>query len=194
MTAIAAITTGKFTVIVADTMYSYESITRYGSKLIQGENLVYGGAGEIGPIWRAIKSDKTWLKIPDIDQAYMRTLSLHKNIISDKQLDAAIHGADACVEELMIASKDRILVVDNYGADLPAVPLDEGRAYVEVSGDGRSFILGYIEGFLAAMTPTDRRKLWRSYNSVQKLLVDAQTNCAKNVPSIGGRLDTIILK
>ncbi len=194
MTAVAAITTGKFTVIVSDTMFGYETIVRYGPKLLQGENLVYGGAGEVGPLWRNIRADKSWMNMKTVESAYLRTLTFHKNIITDKQLDAAIHGADACVEELLIASKEKIMVVDNYGAELPAQPLDEGRAFIEVCGVGRSYILGYIHGSIAPLEPAERRKIWRSASAIQKLLVAAQEECAKHVPGVGGKLDIIILR
>lgn len=194
MTAIAAITTGKFTVVCSDTMYGYENETRYASKLIQGEHFVYGGAGESGPLWRNIRSDKSWLKMSDMEAAYLRTLSFHKNIITDKQLDAAIHGSDACVEELLIASKEKILFVDSYGTEIPAMSIDEGRAHFDVAGCGRTYILGHILGFIASLEPEERKKLWRSHQAVQRLLEGAQESCAKHVPGVGGKLETIVLK
>lgn len=194
MTAIAAITTGKFTVIASDTMYSAQDTNHYATKLIKGEHLVFGGAGESGPLWRNIRADKTWLKMSDIDAVYLRTLSFHKNIITDKQFDAAIHDSSASVEDLIVVSKEKILVIDSYGAEIPGMSLDGDRAYFDVAGSGRTYMLGYLHGRIASMSPEERRKTWRSHQAVTRLLEEAHAICAKYVPGVGGPVEVIVLK
>lgn len=195
MTAIAAIATKRFVVVVGDTLWNEEGKSRYGAKIQKLTNgIAIGGAGESGPLARRMKSDPKWRSVESFDDLFVKIASLHE-LIDKAQLDLSATNPEA----LMAASvEEGIVVTDVYGSHTVGIPIKHGHsvlpATMECVGCGRNAVIGYVNGYLSAMTVKDARIELQSAQRVESLLRDAIMDCMRYDWAVAGPLESIVLR
>lgn len=198
MTAIAAISTPKFTVIAADTLItdsgdSYD----YAKKLHKLDSgIVVGVAGECGPVTRRMLVDSKWKAIDSLDDFHKFVIVLANEVIEKEQFHS---DNEINPEELLVAAPDGFILVDNQGARTRGhqVKTSHGtdmQVKIAAAGSGKSFVYGYVSGFINSMNDKDKKAFFRGSQRVADLLKDAINSCSKYHPGIGGEVDIEILK
>jgi hypothetical protein len=198
MTAIAAISTPKYTIIAADTIItdsgdSYD-YTKKLHKLDSG--MVIGVAGECGPVTRRMLVDPKWKAIESLDDFYKFVIVLANEVIEKEQFHSE---SELNPEELLVASPDGFMLVDNQGArtrghSLKSTSGEDLQIKIAAAGSGKSFVYGYINGYVNSMSDKDKKTFFRGTQRVADLLRESINYCSKYHPGIGGEVDVEILK
>ena len=192
MTVAVALSTKRFTVLVADTLYSEPGKSRYGSKVLRLKSgIALAGAGETGPMWRRLETDPKWRAAASMEDIYQR-LSALGEVVDKAQMDADANNP----EDLLVALPDGgLYVTDIYGHKTKGMPLlhrsAELPATIEAIGCGRNAVLSYVAGFLAAMPGKAVRVELQSQARVESLLRDAVAHCSRVDWAVGGPLECI---
>lgn len=199
MTAIAAISTSKFSVIASDSYASEEAngFHHHTQKLFKLDSgIVVGHAGNMGPIIRRVISDSKWKTIKTLDDFHNSVVVLANDIIEKEQFNSE---AEINPEELLVCSHDDFMIVDNDGSRVSGYSLKTShgsdlQVKVGCAGSGKSFIHGYILGFINSMSDKDKKSFFRGSQRVAELLKDSINFCSKYQAGIGGDIQIEIIK
>lgn len=198
MTAIAAISTSKYTVVASDTLISTEDgLYDYTKKIVKLDSgIVVATAGQIGPVTRRVMTDGKWKSVSNLDDFHKLVITLANEVIEKEQFNPE---ADVNPEELIVASPDGFMIVNNEGERTTGHKLKTShggdlQVKVGIIGSGNKFIYGYISGFIDGMNDKDRKAFFRGGQRVADLLKDSINACSKCHSGIGGDIDIEILR
>lgn len=192
MTAIVAVSNGRFSVVAADTLVNEGNDRHFCRKLRRVKcgksSIVLAGSGETGPLWRRAETDPKWQAFKSSADVMERVVEVAQATYEDKQVGGASPG-----EGLMVVSSSEILLTDNSGTRMHGARIKGYRATIEADGSGRAFVLAYVLGHLSALTPRQARSVLNSRAKLSDLLRAAVSRCAHFDSSVGGDVDVMVV-